>query len=42
MTYISKSENETKSFAKDFAKNLKKGSVIVLTGELRLWKNKIY
>ena len=36
-TYISKSEDDTKSFAKDFAKDLKKGDVIVLTGELRMW-----
>ena len=32
--YISKSEKDTISFAKDFAKNLKKGDIIVLTGEL--------
>ena len=42
LTYISKSEDDTKSFAKDFAKNLKTGDVIVLTGDLRMWKNKIY
>ena len=36
-TFISKSEQDTKSFAKDFAKNLKKRDIIVLTGELRLW-----
>ena len=42
ITYISKSEDDTKSFAKDFAKNLKKGNIIVLTGELRMWQNKIY
>ena len=36
-TYISKSENDTISFAKDFAKGLKSGDVIVLTGELRVW-----
>lgn len=36
-TYISKSEEETISFAKDFAKNLKRGDIIVLTGELRMW-----
>ena len=35
-TYISKSEEETISFAKDFAKDLKKGDIIVLTGELRI------
>lgn len=37
---ISNSENETKNFAKDFAKNLKKGDVIVLTGELGSGKTK--
>lgn len=36
-TYISKNEDDTKAFAKNFAKNLKTGSVIVLTGELRVW-----
>ena len=41
-TYISKSEQDTISFAKDFAKNLKKGDIIVLTGELRMWQNKIH
>lgn len=37
---ISNSENETKNFAKDFAQNLKKGDVIVLTGELGSGKTK--
>jgi len=36
-TYISKSEQDTINFAKSFAKDLKKGDIIVLTGELRLW-----
>ena len=36
-TFISKSEDDTKYFAKDFAKNLKTGDVIVLTGDLRMW-----
>lgn len=36
-TYISKSEKDTISFAKDFAKDLKKGDILVLTGELRMW-----
>ncbi len=36
-TYISKSEKDTIDFAKRFAKNLKTGDVIVLTGELRKW-----
>ena len=36
-TFISKSEQDTIVFAKDFAKDLKKGNIIVLTGELRLW-----
>lgn len=33
--YISKSEEDTIEFAKNFAKDLKKGDIIVLTGELR-------
>lgn len=33
-TFISKSEQDTKDFAKNFAKNLKKGDIIVLSGEL--------
>lgn len=36
-TYISKSEQDTISFAKEFAKDLKKGDILVLTGELRMW-----
>ena len=36
-TYISKNEQDTISFAMDFAKDLKKGAIIVLTGELRMW-----
>ena len=35
-TYISKSEQDTINFAKDFSKDLNKGDIIVLTGELRL------
>lgn len=37
MTIISKSEKDTKDFAKNFAKNLKTGDIIVLTGDLRMW-----
>lgn len=33
-TYISKSEQDTINFAKNFAKDLKKGDIIVLSGEL--------
>lgn len=33
-TYISKNENDTINFAKNFAKDLKKGDIIVLNGEL--------
>ena len=33
-TFISKSEKDTIKFAKEFAKNLKKGDIIVLSGEL--------
>lgn len=36
-TFISKSEQDTINFAKDFAKDLKNGDIIVLTGELRMW-----
>ena len=36
-TFISKSEQDTINFAKDFAKDLKKGDIIILTGELRMW-----
>lgn len=38
-TFISRNENDTINFAKNFAKNLKNGDIIVLTGELRMWKN---
>ncbi len=41
-TFISNSEQDTINFAKDFAKTLKKGDIVVLTGELRMWQNKIY
>ncbi len=37
INYISKSEKDTIHFAKQFAKNLKKGDILVLTGELRMW-----
>ncbi len=37
--FISKSEQDTINFAKDFANNLKKGDIIVLTGELGSRKN---
>lgn len=33
-TFISKSEEDTKNFAKNFAKDLKTGDIIVLSGEL--------
>lgn len=36
-TYISKNEKDTILFAKSFASKLKKGDIVVLTGELRLW-----
>ena len=38
--FKSKSENDTKEFAKDFASKLKKGDVIVLSGELGSGKTK--
>lgn len=37
--FISKSEQDTINFAKELAKNLKKGNIIVLTGELGSRKN---
>lgn len=39
-TYISKSEQDTICFAKDFASKLNKGDVIVLSGELGSGKTK--
>lgn len=38
-TFISKSEKDTIDFAKNFAKNLKNGDIIVLSGELGSRKN---
>ena len=38
--FISKSEQDTINFAKDFAKNLKKGNIVVLTGDLGSGKTK--
>ena len=40
MTFISKNEQETIEFAKDFAKKLNKGDIIVLSGELGSGKTK--
>ena len=40
MTFISKNEQETINFAKDFAKKLNKGDIIVLSGELGSGKTK--
>ena len=39
-TFISKSENDTINFARDFAKRLKKNDIIVLNGELGSGKTK--
>lgn len=39
-TFISNSEQDTIHFAKAFAKNLKKGDIVVLTGELGCGKTK--
>lgn len=39
-TFISKSEQDTINFAKDFAKDLKNGDIIVLSGELGSGKTK--
>ena len=38
--FISKNEQDTINFAKDFAKNLKTGDIIVLSGELGSGKTK--
>ena len=39
-TFISKSEQDTINFAKDFAKDLKTGDIVVLTGDLGSGKTK--
>ena len=39
-TYISKSEQDTIDFAKNYAQNLKPGDIIVLSGELGTGKTK--
>ena len=39
-TYISKSEQDTISFAENFAKDLHVGDIVVLTGELGSGKTK--
>ncbi|MFR5190034.1 MAG: tRNA (adenosine(37)-N6)-threonylcarbamoyltransferase complex ATPase subunit type 1 TsaE [Clostridia bacterium] len=39
-TYLSTSEEDTKQFAKNFAKDLKKGDILVLSGELGSGKTK--
>ena len=39
-TFISKSEKETIQFAKDFAKDLKTGDIVILSGELGSGKTK--
>lgn len=39
-TYISKSEQDTINFGKNFAKNLKTGDIIILSGELGCGKTK--
>lgn len=38
--FVSYSEDDTKEFAKEFAKNLKKGDIIILSGELGAGKTK--
>ena len=38
--FISHSEEDTKSFAENFAKNLNKDSIIILTGDLGSGKTK--
>ena len=38
--FITKSEKETKSFAKKLASKLKQGDIIILTGELGSGKTK--
>lgn len=39
-TFISKNENDTINFAMNFAKDLKKGDIVVLSGELGSGKTK--
>jgi len=39
--YITNNETETIDFAYNFAKNLKKGDIIILSGELGSRENKI-
>ena len=41
-TFLSKSELETKKFAKILGSQLKKGDIIILSRRFRLWENKIY
>ena len=42
MQIESNSSTDTKKIAQRLAQKLSKGDVVVLTGELRSWKNKIY
>ena len=39
--FISKSEQDTIAFASQLAGKLQAKDIVVLSGELRLWKNKI-
>ena len=39
--FISKSEQDTIEFAEKFASMLKQKDIIVLSGELRFWENKV-
>ena len=39
-TFISKSEQDTINFAKDFASTLKKGDIVILSGDLGSGKTK--
>lgn len=38
---ITRSEQDTINFASEFAKKLKPGNIVLLSGELRIRKNKI-
>lgn len=39
--FISKSEQDTIAFASNLASKLQEKDIVVLSGELRLWQNKI-
>lgn len=40
--YISKNENDTINFARNFARDLNKDDIIVLSRRFRLWQNEVH